>query len=289
MQSYLAEKHEFANRNRTRKSYEVSDLDQNTAHAVEETKIYDELISELKKLDLSSNEARILVYLLSHGSSTASDITRFTGIQRTDTYHYLSQLLSKGIVVTTFTKPQKYSALSFEEAIDCLVQSKYNLLTNVLKSKRECQDKLERISRFTNEIEKLESNQYQVLGSESVLSRLKTAIAGANTTISAFVSQRVLAMLHHAEITDELVAVTQKNVRVSLRTVETSTKMDFSKDWYESLGLTTITDPIPLNFMIVDDGEMVIIMENKQREISGFYTNNPAMIATFKYLYERLS
>lgn len=43
------------------------------------------LITELQRLDLTLNESRILVYLMTHGYSSASDISRYTGIQRTET------------------------------------------------------------------------------------------------------------------------------------------------------------------------------------------------------------
>jgi sugar-specific transcriptional regulator TrmB len=135
-----------------------------TSFESEKTQIYQDLIAELKKLDLSTNEAKILLFLMSQGASTASDISRYTKIQRTDTYHYLSQLLSKGVAVTTFAKPQKYSALPFDEAVDSLVESKYQLLKGVLETKKSYQDKLDRIARATQPVEEAVNNQYQVLG-----------------------------------------------------------------------------------------------------------------------------
>jgi hypothetical protein len=42
--------------------------------------------------------------------------------------------------------------------------------------------------------------------------------------------------------------------------------------------------------MIFDDKEMMIILEGKDsKDLSGIYTNNPALVSTFKYLYERIT
>ena len=72
------------------------------------SEIENNLIAELQKLDLTLNEARILLFLMTHGNSTASDVSRNTGIQRTETYNYISTLLAKGVVFSTFDRPQKY-------------------------------------------------------------------------------------------------------------------------------------------------------------------------------------
>lgn len=89
------------------------------------------LMDYLMKLDLTASEARVFWYLLTHGNSTASDVSRATGIQRTETYNYLSTLLAKGIVFSTFDRPQKYYSLSTNEAIGMLIQAKRNALKEV--------------------------------------------------------------------------------------------------------------------------------------------------------------
>src|SRR6185503_6751458 len=103
------------------------------------------LIAELQKLDLTLNEARILLFLMTHGNSTASDVSRHTGIQRTETYNYISTLLSKGVVFSTFDRPQKYYALPIQEVIDCLVQTKQNALQTITEKKKGYQEMVDSI------------------------------------------------------------------------------------------------------------------------------------------------
>ena len=64
--------------------------------------------SLLESLKLNELESVVLVHLFLGGMQTASAISRSTGIQRTEIYNYLSGLLSKGVVVSTHDRPQKF-------------------------------------------------------------------------------------------------------------------------------------------------------------------------------------
>ena len=104
------------------------------------------LVAELQNLDLTLNEARILLFLMTHGNSTASDVSRHTGIQRTETYNYISTLLAKGVVFSTFDRPQKYYALPIDQVIDCLVQTKQNALLSISEKKKSYHEMVESIT-----------------------------------------------------------------------------------------------------------------------------------------------
>src|SRR5438067_2647851 len=127
---------------------------------------------------------------MSNGTTTASDVARHTGIQRTDTYHYLSSLLAKGVVLSTFGKPQKYYSLSFDEVIDCLVQSKYDALKSVLNTKKECQEKLDKIVKVTKGVR--EENGYQVLSGDAMNSRIRKILGEVSQKVTVYLSQKML-------------------------------------------------------------------------------------------------
>lgn len=260
-----------------------------TSQDYAESQIKQELVGELKKLDVGVNEAKILIFLMSNGSTTASDIARHTGIQRTDTYHYLSSLLAKGVVLSTFGKPQKYYSLSFDEVIDCLVQSKYDTLKGVLNTKKECQEKLDKIVKVTKAVS--EENGYQVLNDDALNSRIRKTLSEVDQKVIAYLSQKMLAKFYHADIADELIALAKRGVHVKIRT-ETRKPIEGIDDQNSSLVLlSTVTSPIPVNFMIFDDNKMIIITddEKEKHKTSGFYTNKRALISTFQYLFERMT
>jgi DNA-binding transcriptional ArsR family regulator len=64
--------------------------------------------SLLESLNLTALESEILVHLLVEGVETASHISQSTGIQRVETYRYLSALMAKGLVRATDDRPQKF-------------------------------------------------------------------------------------------------------------------------------------------------------------------------------------
>jgi hypothetical protein len=57
---------------------------------------------------LDDFESQILIHLVMNGKQSASDISRATGIQRAETYNYLSTLLAFGFILSTSDKPLKF-------------------------------------------------------------------------------------------------------------------------------------------------------------------------------------
>lgn len=265
-------------------------------------RLENELVAELKKLDLSANEAKILLFLMSNGSSTASDISRYTKIQRTDTYHYISMLLSKGIVFSTFTKPQKYYALSYEEVIDYLVQAKSNALKEVAQNKRDCQSKLEQIAKCVTK--EVVEDSYQVLTGENVvftkISKILTAGSPAIGKVSIFLSDRMLAKFYHEGMIEQLISISKAGGTVRIKTpttkwiddnVASDGNVKGGRRHKEVLQFEKIKNPSPASFIIIDNSRILFIIDKNTaggREISGIYTNNEMMVSTLEYLFERI-
>jgi sugar-specific transcriptional regulator TrmB len=254
--------------------------------------IENSLISELQKLDLTLNEARILLFLMTHGNSTASDVSRHTGIQRTETYNYISTLLAKGVVFSTFDRPQKYYALQINEVIECLVQTKQNALQSIAEKKKDYQEMVEAIlsSTVVPDSDKKESYQI-VMGENSINAKIKRMLAEAKEEVTVLVTDRNLVNLYHAEITDQLIQMTSKGVRVKLRTPCKNANDYISADDKTSISLKTTAKVVPVNFVLVDNKDIILLLESnsfKKSELCGFYTNNLSMISVFRFIFDNL-
>jgi sugar-specific transcriptional regulator TrmB len=256
--------------------------------------IENNLTAELQKLDLTLNEARILLFLMTHGNSTASDVSRHTGIQRTETYNYISTLLAKGVVFSTFDRPQKYYALPINEVIDCLVQTKQNALQTIAEKKKDYQEMVEAIlsSTIVPESDKKESYQI-VMGENSINAKIKRMLAEAKEEVTILVTDRNLVNLYHAEITDQLIQLTSKGTRVKLRTpCKNANDYISTQDGDKaSISLKTTTKVVPVNFVLVDNKDIILLLESnsfKKSELCGFYTNNLSMISVFKFIFDSL-
>jgi sugar-specific transcriptional regulator TrmB len=252
------------------------------------------LVVELQNLDLTLNEARILLFLMTHGNSTASDVSRHTGIQRTETYNYISTLLAKGVVFSTFDRPQKYYALPIDQVIDTLVQTKQSALLAITDKKKSYNEMIENITRqmVIPEIDKKESYQI-VMGENSINAKIRKMLSEAKEEVTVLVTDRNLVNLYHAEITDQLIQLTAKGIRVKLRTPCKNANDYITTEKGEAIPLSVkmTNKVVPVNFVLIDNKEILLMLESnsfKKTESCGFYTNNLSMISVFRFIFDNL-
>lgn len=271
------------------------------------------LIEKLQTLGLTLNEARILVFLMTRGNSSAAEVSRHTGIQRTETYNYISELLKKGIVFSTFDRPQRYYAQSIEEAIDSLVQTKQNALQRIIEGKNEMKLIVESIlsNTVTSDTERKEAYQI-VMGENSINAKIKRMLADAKEEVTVLVTDRNLVNFYHAEITDQLMKMTAKGIHVKLRTPHKDPmkliageeegeegsdggREARSEAASQEISLKTTAKIVPVNFVLVDNRDIILLLESQSQsagrksEQCGFYTNNMSMIAIFRFIFENLT
>jgi sugar-specific transcriptional regulator TrmB len=260
--------------------------------------IQKKLLPDLQKLDLSLNEARILLYLMIRKHSTATDVSKYTSIGRTETYHYLSNLLSKGVVLSTFDRPQKYYALPYTEAIDCLVRSKQNALRSVSENKDEHQNMINSIVEGMVIPEQEGKESYQVIvGEDPVYAKIARMLSAAVEEVSVLLSDRYLVNMYYAEITDNLFDLVKKSVKVKLHTSCKKVTEYLEEETAEvknGVDLKVVDNKnAPIDFVIIDDKEMIILIDNrstagsKKQDFCGFYTNNQSLILAFKFMFSK--
>lgn len=260
------------------------------------------LIAELQELDLTPNEARILVFLLTQGHSNASDISRQTGIQRTETYNYISSLLSKGIVFSTFDRPQKYYSAPIEEAVDMLTEAKRKALEGFESKKKVYRSLLD--SAIGNKAVRGDDDGRErynvVIGENAILARIERMLDEAKQEVLAMVTERDLASFYHDGRADQLLQLSKKGIAVELKTscknltdyVEQGDDGQSSSSiMMMTMLLKTMEKAAPTTFVVVDNKEMIILLEThpfKKSELCGFYTNNQSLISVFKFMFKNI-
>ena len=251
----------------------------------------DPVMEDLQKLGLSAKEAKILLYLMVRKSSTAAEISRNVGVARTETYHYLASLLSKGVALTTFDRPQKYYALQYRDVVDMLVQAKHEALQAVCENREKHHEVISRIV----EGMVLPSNEYSesyqvVMGEDSVNTRIKKMLGEAKEDVAMLLSDRNLVRLYHAEVIDCLAAL--KGVQVRIQT----TCKNANEYLRSCRGLKNGGEPlaksvkeVQSNFVMVDRKNIMILDEDKtsRQRTYGFYTNNRALVEAFMFIFKK--
>lgn len=275
------------------------------SHAASNSAQYDagdlseKLVNELRSLDLSLTEAKILVSLLASGQSIASEISRGTGIQRTEVYQTLYSLQSKGVVFSTFEKPQKYYALSISDIVDVLIQIKQNALRELARRKGYCEELFDRMTSSKASPKAQDRDNYQIItGMDAIGTKVLKMVAEAKWEVLVLISEKKLGTFYHMEIIDRLQSL-PRSVRLSLKVMGGSNR-DYLEgmlgDRFIAIGEEAFTcdfvggTPMPINLVVVDRSEVIIMPEDSASEQKeyGFYTNTRPLASTFAMVHERL-
>ena len=100
---------------------EIEESIANSSNNHKELKIA--LQEKLRDFGLTKNESKIYLFLSKNGSKKAIEISREEIIPRTETYHLLSTLESKGIVSPSIQRPTRFKAVKIEDAIESIIQN----------------------------------------------------------------------------------------------------------------------------------------------------------------------
>ena len=95
----------------------------------------EKVLKALEELGLARLDARIYVFLAKKGSKKAKDITNLLRISKQQLYPSLKSLQSKGLVNATLEHPARFSAVSFEKALDLFAKAKMEEAKSIQQSK----------------------------------------------------------------------------------------------------------------------------------------------------------
>ena len=82
----------------------------------------------LQKLGLTQNESKVYLYLNKNGSKKAKEIAENQKIPRTQTYHLLTALQNKGIVVVISDRIMKFDVIELEKILDIIINNELKRL-----------------------------------------------------------------------------------------------------------------------------------------------------------------
>jgi sugar-specific transcriptional regulator TrmB len=97
----------------------------------------EKVLKTLVDLGLTRIDARVYVFLAKKGPQKAKDVARFLRIPKQQLYPSLRILQSKGLVNSTLEHPTRFSAVSFEKALDLFAKAKMEEAKSIQQSKDE--------------------------------------------------------------------------------------------------------------------------------------------------------
>jgi sugar-specific transcriptional regulator TrmB len=249
------------------------------------------ILAELTRLDLSHNEAKVMFNLMIRKNLTVAELAAHTGIARTEVYRYLESLLAKGIVHTTFDRPQRYYALPYKDAIDHLVQLRMSTLRSVSEKKDDVNRIIDTLIGSVAQNPEGENDAYQVIiGEDALVAKLARMIAKTEREVTMILHHEELALLGRNDVFAHLRKLASKGVQVRIKTSFQRAQELVNVRGKSQVRIEKISAPLSLNCMICDDKELVIFLNKgkaAQQKSKVFYTNSKLMVAAFRILIDR--
>ena len=246
----------------------------------------DELQSELSKFNLTSNQAKIYIFLGKYGSKTAPEVCKALKIARTETYHLLSTLQNKGIVSATFEHPIKFSALPINKAMKALVNAERERIRTLEKQEKEVTKLWDTIPEFLQNKIEHEEDKFQMLqGKNPINGKLSEFVSDTKDEILILGSEKDHVKLYHSDFITEMA-----NSKSRILTTCTKKTQYIFEEINEGKirGMDKSVDE-KMSFIIKDNKEMIFFTKNNSKspqEITAMWTNSAPMIYSMKLLFD---
>jgi len=242
-----------------------------------------DIMTEISKFGLSQNQSKTFLFLSKSGAKTASQISKSLSLPRTETYHILSQLQSRSIVIADFGKPTKFETVSIEKAIEILVENEKTRIDELVGATDEILGLWNLLPDNVPGEGMQIGNRFQVLqGKNSILGKIKQLIQNSKKEILIFGSENDFGKFYHTDFFEII-----KNTKVDLKILASfSKKTEYIFEDLASKKIKRFNEVRggDLFFIIIDNQETVFFMKTSQddNDIMALWTESTTLINSLK-------
>jgi len=251
----------------------------------------EEEVMFLKRLGVNESQGRVFIALQHSGSSTATDISRTSGVRREKVYTVLHSLQELGLVRKIITSPAKFEAMVINEAADILLKRKLKTHQDLCKETEAfvknfnvtSQSALQR--EFAHELVMIPKR-------EAVIRRVRKTIQQSEKSIDWATTWKRFSKLHL--FAEELAKAKNKGVRIRF-VIEKPAKQHLLTQLLRTIDIPlsqckSIQPPIPAVVHLYDK-KKAAMPTNRGAGITdspAIVTNNPSFVALATYYFERI-
>ena len=237
----------------------------------------------LEKFGLTKNQSKVYLYLSKNGPHSANELTKLLKLPRTETYHLLSGLQNKGIVIGKFGKPNKFDSLPLEKTISILVNNENIRITELTKHGDELTNLWEKIPATHVNDEELFDNRFQVLkGMNPILGKIKQITQTAQKEILILGSENDFLKFYHTDFFE----ITKSKANLKML-ISCSDKTKFVFDDLPQEKIKKFNDKLAneLFFIVKDSKETIFLMNTPHEEISAIWTESKSVLKSLNSLF----
>ncbi len=250
---------------------------------------YEEIRDELQKFGMTQNQVKVFFYLGKFGSKTAIEISRSLQMPRTETYHLLTALQNKGMILVSFDHPTKFSSVLLDKAIFALVNAESERLNSLKKSEPILKKLWSSIPDMGKGLAEQEEKFQTLRGGNQVNSKIIDMISRAENEFLILGCEKDFLKFYHANFLDAF-----ENNSVDFKFLTTASE----KSWYifDDIDKSKVKK-LPagvkdnLCFLIKDEKEMILFVKkanDTNKEVTAFWTNSESMIYSNILLFKNL-
>lgn len=246
------------------------------------------ITEDLVKFGLTKIQAKVFIYLGKYGSKTSPQVCRDLRIPRTETYHILNVLTNRGIVVSEFSHPTKFSAIKMEKAIKIMVKTEQAKLGMLSQKEKEITTLWNKIPSFFTPSTQNECEKFQMIqGSTRIHNKMKNMISNAKNDCKLLCGTKDLSRFYYSNLLDNFDS-TKLNSKliISSEAVIPELLENLNKSTIKALPLSMAKNQC---FLIKDDEELLIFLRNANfpaKEVFAFWTNSKSLIESIKLLFD---
>ena len=243
----------------------------------------EDFFKRLEKFGLTKNQSKVYLYLSKNGPHSANELTKLLKLPRTETYHLLTVLQNKGIVLGKFGKPNKFDSLPFEKTLSILVNNEKIRITELTKQGDELTNLWEKIPSTHVNDEELFDNRFQVLkGMNPILGKIKQITQTAQKEILILGSENDFLKFYHTDFFE----ITKSKANLKML-ISCSDKTKFVFDDLPQEKIKKFNDKLAneLFFIVKDSKETIFLMNTPHEEISAIWTESKSVLKSLNLLF----
>ena len=249
----------------------------------ENENLKEDFFQRLEKFGLTKNQSKVYLYLSKNGPHSANELTKLLKLPRTETYHLLTGLQNKGIVIGKFGKPNKFDTLPLEKTISILVNNEKIRITELAKQGDELTNLWEKIPSTHVNDEELFDNRFQVLkGMNPILGKIKQITQTAQKEILILGSENDFLKFYHTDFFE----ITKSKANLKML-ISCSEKTKFVFDDLPQEKIKKFNDKLAneLFFIVKDSKETIFLMNTPHEEISAIWTESKSVLKSLNLLF----
>jgi sugar-specific transcriptional regulator TrmB len=252
----------------------------------------------LKNFGLSEKEAEVYIFLGKHVTLKGAEISKYTKINKSETYRILKNLQTKGLIEPTLQSPTRFNVVPFDKIIDSNIKAKLDDAAKIEKAREELLTYWSALGR--SPIEALPQKFLVIEGKEKIYSKLSEMIRETKSHFSSISSVTELMKVNQRGLFE--VGKTKENVEFRFLTELSQNNFGFMKSFLREmaeaklkfqarnpeLGLrlfprVIIRDNEEIIFFISSNGSLT-----KDQENTCIWTNSNDLSQAFALVFEDL-